>query len=287
MMQNDLFVRLSKYPPTKEVTPLENFFNELVGYFLEQEPAACQDFLEAILGSDSKDFVVQEVATQEPTESKNPKLSGLYLDLVLRSTDSELFIENKLGSELGHDQLLNYLNYASERPGARVVVVSRDHNEIVEQASFKGHSRFVGDGEVLWWEVADRWSKGKTYSNQFLVESVPRFMEAKQMGPLEPYRMEKMAAPELWNNFSDKTGKILHRLSKKIRQPDWAKGGKFRSKGVYHGGEAGMHAYNGLLWYFPYSPAKASTKPPQNTVIFEVFHQAASRLLVTSWPAKG
>ena len=45
MMANDLFVRLSKYRPTEEMTPLENFFTELVGHFLELEAAARQDSL--------------------------------------------------------------------------------------------------------------------------------------------------------------------------------------------------------------------------------------------------
>ena len=44
-MSNDLFVRLSNYPPTEEMTPLEDFFTELVGHFLVQDPAAREDSL--------------------------------------------------------------------------------------------------------------------------------------------------------------------------------------------------------------------------------------------------
>ncbi len=254
MMVNDLFVRMSKYPPTAAITPLENFFTELIAYFMERETAACQDFLQMLLGNGAGDFLVHKVATQELTKSENVNLSGLVLDLVLRSDNSELFVENKVDSKLGRDQLRNYLNYASERPNARVVVVSRDHNEIVEDKEFKGAPRFLG--EILWWEVADRWSKGKAYSNQFLVDSVLRFMEAKQMGPLEQYRIEEMAAPALWKSFSDKTDKVLHRLSKRIRQPDWTKDGKLKWQGVFSGGKVGVHFFNGLLWYVPYNPAK-------------------------------
>ena len=257
-MSHDLFVRLSKYRPTERITPLENFFTELVRYFLAQEPAACREFLEVVLGNEAENFRLQKVESQELTKSKNTNLTGLFLDLVLHSDKSELIIENKVDSELGKDQLLNYLNYASERADRRVVVVSRDHNEIVEQAPFKGHSQFVGDGEVLWWEIADRWSKGKAHSNQFLVDSVLRFMEANQMGPLEPYQMEDMATSRLWNSFIDKTGKIVDRLSKRIRQPDWAMGGKFKWEGVFPKRKVGLQVQNGLLWYIPYSPANAT-----------------------------
>jgi hypothetical protein len=255
-MSSDLFVRLSKYPPTKEMTPLENFFTELVGYLLEREPAACQDFLQIALGNQAKDFRAQRVMTQEPTQSKNPNLSGLYLDLVLRSDKSELIVENKVDSKLGRDQLLSYLDYASERPDACVVVASRDHNEVVEQKGLKDHPRFAG--EILWWEVADRWSKGKACSNRFLVDSLLEFMEVREMGALKPYKIEEMAAPGLWHEFDRKTQKILHRLSKKIPRPDWARGENYKSQGVYSGGKVGAHAYNGLLWYMPYDRDKPS-----------------------------
>jgi hypothetical protein len=255
-MSNDLFVRLSKYPPTKEMTPLENFFTELVGYLLDAESAACQDFLQVVLGNQAKDFRAQRVMTQQPTQSKSPNLTGLYPDLVLRSDKSELIVENKVDSKLGRDQLRNYLDYANERPDARVVVASRYHNEIVEDKEFKDDPRFLG--EILWWEVADRWSKGKAYSNQFLVDSVLEFMEVREMGALKPYQIEEMAAPALWEEFFKKTNAILERLFKKIPQPDWAKAGKLKSEGPYADGEVGMHAYNGLLWYRPYSPAKGS-----------------------------
>ncbi len=212
--------------------------------------------MKVVLGDEAENFRVQKVESQEPTESKNTKLAGLFLDLVLHSDKSELIIENKVDSELGKDQLLNYLNYASERPDARVVVVSRDHNEIVEDKAFKDNPHFLG--EILWWEIADRWSQGKAYSNPFLVDSVLEFMEAKHMGPLKPYLIEEMAAPGLWREFREKTDKILHRLSNRIRQPDWPKGGKFKWQGVFSGGKVGMHIFDGLLWYIPYGPAYAA-----------------------------
>ena len=258
MMSNDLFVRLASYAPREGQTFIENFFTELVGNVLKREPAACRDFLEVVLGSQAEDFRVQEVATQVASESESARVGGLFFDLVLRSDRSELIIENKVDCELRNDQFLNYLNYASEHPGARVVVVSRDHNKIVEDAPYKGHSRFVG--EILWWEVADRWSEGRAYSNQFLVDSVLRFMEANQMGPLEPFQMEDMAAPRLWNSFSDKTGKILDRLLKRIPQPDWAMGGKFKWEGLYPKRKVGVLLFNGLLGYLPYSPANAAAR---------------------------
>jgi len=246
-MQNDLFVRLSKYSPSNEMTPLENFFTELVRYFLEQEPAACQDFLHVLARDREGDFPVSKVATQEPFKRTNVKLSGGILDLVIRSDKSELIIENKVDSKLDRDQLRKYLAYARECMDAHVIVASREHNEIVEDKEFKDDPRFLG--EILWWKVADRWSKGKAYSNEFLVDSILKFMEVKQMGPLKPYQAEELAAPRLWNSFSDKTAKILDRLSNRIRQPDWAIDARFKWEGVFSPGKVGMHRFNGLLGY--------------------------------------
>lgn len=53
---NDLFVRLARRAPTAEKTSIENFFTELIGYVLEHEEAACEDFLDAIWGTDRKTF---------------------------------------------------------------------------------------------------------------------------------------------------------------------------------------------------------------------------------------
>jgi hypothetical protein len=152
-MPYDLFVRLARHAPTPGKTSIENFFTKLIGYVLEREEAAREEFLDAILGRSGKGF---RVRTQVMTQSANADLSGLYLDLVLFSDEEELFVENKVGDELGERQLGNYLKYASERGNAHVVVASRAHNPIVDKYAGRD-PQFIG--EMLWWKLADRWRK--------------------------------------------------------------------------------------------------------------------------------
>jgi hypothetical protein len=183
------------------------------------------------------------------TQSADANLSGLYLDLVLSSDKEELFVENKVGDELRAGQLRNYLNYASERGNAHVAVASRGHNPVVDE--YQGRNpQFIG--EMLWWELADRWKKRGNFSNPDLIKGVLEFMKEHHMGAFEPFRREETTAANLWSDFADKRDRILSRLGTKISQPTWSENRGLKWSPEYPDPirkEALIH--RGVLWCSP------------------------------------
>jgi hypothetical protein len=229
----------------------ENFFTELVAEVLERDPAARRDFLDVTKRKEARNFrACEEVETQV---SARLGRYHLLFDLQLKSGDKRLFVENKVDDKLRPSQIMKYLEYIHRRGKAWLLLASRDHNEIVEQARFKYDPRFVR--EVLWGEVADRWeAKKQTYKCKCLVESVLEFMEHHKMGPIRPFEGEEIDGTELGEGFHEKARGILIRLRSRLKEPAWVKDGRFQAHGVYPTGDGGGHlnfrSYKGLLWYY-------------------------------------
>lgn len=219
-MSNDLFVRLERYGSTRERRQTENFFTELVAHLLREEPIARNEFVGLVAGDWAKYFCDGEtrVQTQCMTESPSIRLSGLLLDLLLTCGGSELIIENKVDDALTDTQLSNYLEYASERQNARVAVISRQHQPVVD--NYQGHANWAR--ETLWWEIADKWARReKEFSCLHFIEGVLNFMDHHEMGPIKGFTNEAMQAPALWRGFVKNRDGVLARLNNQIPNPVW------------------------------------------------------------------
>ena len=169
---------------------------------------------------------------------------------MLRSGGLELIVENKVDDKLEEKQLRQYLDYAQQRPNAHIVVASRDHNPVVEKYILNPQfPQFKG--EILWWQIADRWNKRKAdFSKRCLVDGILEFMKEHRMGAFEPFLQEELISPNLCRSFMEKTDKILDRLHKVV-QPEWPHSEKYKANGVFSGGKVGVFAFNGLLWSSP------------------------------------
>lgn len=231
-MSNDLFIQLEKYGSSKDRTQTENFLTELVAHVLRKEPVAREEYITLVAGEWAKVFSKgsAEVKTQVTTQSVEPRLSGLRLDLLLTCGDSELIVENKVGDELTEGQLHNYLDYASEGNNRRVAVVSRVHQATVD--SFRDHPNWLK--ETLWREIAEKWARKRNeFSSPWLIDAMLEFMRRYDMGPIEPFTEEDVKVPELWRKFVAKKEQILSRVSTEIVQPEWAARGQLQRRGVY------------------------------------------------------
>ncbi len=262
-MSNDLFVRLSKYAPSLERAPIENFFTELVREVLNQDSGACEDFLNLALRGKARCVRPCNAETQV---SARFGIDILCFDLVVPLDKEQLIIENKVDASLEEPQISKYLEYVHKRGNARVLLASRDHNQIVEQARFRDDPQFVSP--VLWGEVADCWEKKKqTYKSKCLVEGVLEFMEHYDMGPVRPFEAGEIDGAELGEVFHNKAKGMLTRLQSRLKEPAWVKDGRFQAHGLYPTGDGRGHknykSYKGLLWC---SCAPAST--PMDAVIW-------------------
>ncbi|MGO8735850.1 MAG: hypothetical protein ACLQVM_23995 [Terriglobia bacterium] len=247
-MPNDLFSRLEKYG-SKDNAQTENFLTELVAYLLRVERVAREEFVRLVAGKWTGEFSCGDVKvdTQYFTQSHDSRVNGLHLDMILKCGESELIVENKVGDELTSRQLRNYLDYARERDGRRVAVVSRDHQEAVRW--FQADDKFLK--ETLWWEIADAWAgRQREFSCSRFVDGVLNFLRSHEMGPIQGFSSDELNAPQLWRKFIENRDAILKRLIKQVANPDWPKDcdlGPPSEFPVF--GDKDALDYRGIVWY--------------------------------------
>lgn len=201
-VSNDLFVRLSKYRPTESRSSLENFFTELVAYIIRGEPDARLEFIEAILGSNGRhEFAKCIVDTQWSHKD-------MIFDLVLRSADESdgkmLIVENKIDSPLADSQLDKYLAFARGKAGRTVAVLAKTHQSAADRAPDA-----VYTGQVLWSQIAERWSKLINRRDSRLLDNVLEFMRREGMGPFEPFVVGEIEVPGLNRSLNEKVNRLI------------------------------------------------------------------------------
>jgi hypothetical protein len=200
---NDLFVRLSKYKPSEDRISLENFLTELVAYVIREEPAALREFLALI----SEDLPASEAWKIETQQS----VSGFFIDLLLRTKTHFLIVENKVDSDLGKEQLNNYLQVSRDHPGGRVAVFAKT----LQREAFQcGDPLFLR--QVLWSDLAERWRKLKALNDRRLMDNVLKFMEANNMGPWDPFQPAEIESPEHFRNLEAKLQSLTGEIDRQV-----------------------------------------------------------------------
>ncbi|MGI0134531.1 MAG: hypothetical protein ACREBW_06210 [Candidatus Micrarchaeaceae archaeon] len=251
MVSHDLFVRLGRYASTPERKPAENFFTELVAYILNHDKEARREFFEVFPKPGPGDLSSGEVhvETQQTIEAEAPNIRGKRPDIWICGSGCELLVESKIDSNLGLDQVENYLQFAQRRRGMWVMVVSKRRNDACERV--RGRQAFCG--ELLWSQIADRWNglrrqPGRDCVQQFLIEGALAFMEEYDMGAFEPLTEDEMKAPNLWRPFQAKIDKLLARLCDRLPERNWMRELELERVESYPGGCETQGYHRGTLW---------------------------------------
>ncbi|NJL46321.1 MAG: PD-(D/E)XK nuclease family protein [Leptolyngbyaceae cyanobacterium SM2_5_2] len=127
-----LFRQLLKLHKDKGNVPLEDFFTEVVAYFLNENRDILFSWLEYSHILESGNYVGANVATQKTYQHPvrgDEKRPDIVLELSNGENYDLIFIESKVGSSEGYNQLSDYAEILNSLPGYRhktLIYVTRD-----------------------------------------------------------------------------------------------------------------------------------------------------------------
>lgn len=165
--------------------PLEDFFTEIFGYLLESNTSLMHSWLRELKISDikSENFVV---STQESFNALDIHSSGsrpdIYIELLNEYTRELIFIESKIGSVEGQDQLKRYAEHLDNVDSISrgvLVYVTRDYDKkdgsfIFEGCKNEGKLEFK---QLRWYQIYHFLKKYNEKISDMLIIETLKFME--------------------------------------------------------------------------------------------------------------
>lgn len=235
---------------------LEDFHTEIVGQILRSLPAEAAGWLHEIGATDRADFALS-VTTQEDLEALAAHASGSRPDLRLclqRGDETQLiFIESKVGSSEGREQLRRYAEHLQQQAGFQkktLIYITRDYEP--KEAPKIPSVQFV----------ATRWSHFHRYFKPLadrsdILRELLTFMEQRNMSQSNRFtsvdllslvnftRARKLMDATLWDDVQGQFQRVFGRVSYKEsaftqlknhqRYVMFVECGKGRQFGVYLG----------------------------------------------------
>lgn len=115
-MEAGLLVNLSRYAPSEKSAPIENFITEAFAWLLRHDSEVQHCVLELIKSKRTDHDVISFELENELQISTQVNFNGLYPDMQLTSKAHgwTLVFEHKVWSELHHNQLDGYRDYAKQ-----------------------------------------------------------------------------------------------------------------------------------------------------------------------------
>ncbi len=166
--------------------PLEDFFTEVFAYLLKTHPNILSDFIKHFSIASVIDLEQVYVSTQESFDTLPEHTSSsrpdIFIELVSGNQKHIIFIESKIGSVEGWDQLKRYAEHLNEFKNIKLgilVYITRDYEpknsgDILENCVTE-RIHFL---QIRWYRVFDLLKK---YKDDFLVDEIIRFMEVNDM----------------------------------------------------------------------------------------------------------
>lgn len=190
----DLFVNLSKYKPSENVTPLENFTTELFVYILKdllRKKSNTGYKICKLFGINNPDEI-EFISTQKEYSVDNKKLRP---DITIELAKRTIFIEVKVDSPLHpsilkrnlNDQLEDYQQI--EIPEQKVIVYSLTKYSVCSSVQ----------KNVRWRDISNILDK-KEEKNQIL-DNFQNFLKINNMGVGKPMTKETANIIETYNSF--------------------------------------------------------------------------------------
>lgn len=124
--------------------PLEDFFTEIVAYLLSTNKEIVYAWLKYLNLLDANNYLDAHISTQRAFEPLDYHLKGSRPDILIELTDGSnndiIFIESKIGSQEGANQLSKYAAILHELPGFRrkvLLYITRDFDPKDESTVLK------------------------------------------------------------------------------------------------------------------------------------------------------
>jgi hypothetical protein len=166
--------------------PLEDFFTELVAYFFSKNKEILYAWLKGLNLLDTDTYLDAHISTQREFEPLDGHLLGSRPDLLIELEDdrsrSIIFIESKIGSQEGYEQLSRYAEILHELPGFHkkiLLYITRDFEPKDKAVIFKNIPNSTVYFKQLRWHQFHRFLQ--SHANTMLVQEVIEFMNEHQM----------------------------------------------------------------------------------------------------------
>lgn len=215
----DLLVHLSKYAPTRTVTPLENFVTEAFAYLLRACASVRDTFLANFCG-------VKSGAYECTISTQRSFPDGSRPDLFISAGEHRIYIENKVWSDLNQydveaggtiDQIAKYVGAIpeSELPVSQVkLITSRPvfglagcRREPLVFSPDRDHKRWADVYRMLREDV-----QPSSTITAFLVDSFCTLLEEHDMAPFEGVGKNLKDIAESYTDISAAARKLQGRL---------------------------------------------------------------------------
>ena len=210
----DLFINLSKYKPTEEVTPLENFCTELFVYVLKdllhKNETAGIEILK-LFGIDKPNKIIR-IKTQNEYYVDDKKLRP---DIEIELTDKTIFIEVKVNSQLRKSILGR--GFTDQLEDYQIIKTNSGKTIVFSLTKYLIHSKVKNN--VRWFQITSILNKIKV-KNQ-IIDNFISFLGENQMGIKQPLKTETLNLFEASNAYFDYLQSIYE-------NSEFAKNGKYK-----------------------------------------------------------
>jgi hypothetical protein len=166
--------------------PLEDFFTEVVAYLFSTNKEILYAWLEHINLLDTNTYLDAHISTQRAFEPLDSHLAGsrpdIFIELVDESNHDIIFVESKIGSQEGDEQLSRYVEILHKLSGFRdkfLVYITRDFDPKSESVVLKGIPKSNVKFKQLRWHQFYQFLQ--SYIDIMLVKEITIFMQEYRM----------------------------------------------------------------------------------------------------------
>lgn len=212
--------------------PLEDFFTELVAYLFSTNKEILYAWLKNLNLLETNIYLDAYVSTQkefEPLDGHHlASRPDILIELVDAKSRSIIFVESKIGSHEGCDQLSRYAEILHELPGFQhkfLLYVTRDFDPKDQADVFENISHPTVQFRQLRWHQFHQFLKSQ--ADTMLVQEIAKFMEEyrmahnNQFSPIDMIALTnftnslKLMEETMWGEVSQRFEKVLGAIRKK------------------------------------------------------------------------
>jgi hypothetical protein len=184
-------------------TPIEDFTTEILTNIFANYKELTTSFVNSVLKVPGTGF---DVGSQECFTFKKSGRSFVKVDIVFRNDDSICFLENKVSSKEGHNQLANYGDVLSE-------LVNYKHKYLTYCTKYHEDKTHILDHnffQLRWCNVADFL---KNYQEIGYIKDFLEFLEIHQMGNSTEFTIEELLSLKHFNPAVLKMNAYLDKIA--------------------------------------------------------------------------
>lgn len=221
--------------------PLEDFFTELVAYLFSTDKEILYSWLKNLNLLDINIYLDAYVSTQREFEPLDDHRLASRPDILIELVDTKsrsiIFVESKIGSQEGYEQLSRYAEILHGISGFQhkfLLYITRDFDPKDQEDIFKNISQSTVQFRQLRWHQFYRFLKSQ--ADTMLVQEIVTFMDEYRMAHNNQFssidvialanftKSLKLMEETMWGEVSQRFEKVLGAIKQKstaLTQVQW------------------------------------------------------------------